>query len=94
MALKMVEALEAAIDQDFPITDAPTPLQRERAAHDAFAASRARVYVGRGHYFDHIDKHLSTHPSKPLVICGTALHHSSVRVSCCAVVRVFALYVR
>ncbi len=72
MALKMVEALEAAIDQDFPITDAPTPLQRERAAHDAFAASRARVYVGRGHYFDHIDKHLSTHPSKPLVICGTA----------------------
>lgn len=70
MALKMVEALEAAIDQDFPITDAPTPLQRERAAHDAFAASRARVYVGRGHYFDHIDKHLSTHPSKPLVICG------------------------
>ncbi len=40
--MEIANALEEIIARDFPLTEMPTPLQRERSAHEAFAASRAR----------------------------------------------------
>jgi hypothetical protein len=46
------------------------PLDRDAADHEAFAASRARVYIGRQEYFDRLDAHAGGHGDQPLVILG------------------------
>jgi tetratricopeptide (TPR) repeat protein len=43
------------IDRLFPPDQAPDPLDREAAMHDAFAANRAGVYVGREDYYACLD---------------------------------------
>ena len=43
------------IDRLFPPDQAPDPLDREAAMHDAFASGRARVYVGREDYYARLD---------------------------------------
>jgi tetratricopeptide (TPR) repeat protein len=43
------------IDRLFPPDQVPDPLDREAAMHDAFAASRAGVYVGREDYYACLD---------------------------------------
>eukprot|EP01087_Luapelamoeba_hula_P007418 TRINITY_DN181_c2_g1_i1.p1 TRINITY_DN181_c2_g1~~TRINITY_DN181_c2_g1_i1.p1 ORF type:complete len:1492 (-),score=334.59 TRINITY_DN181_c2_g1_i1:1835-6310(-) len=70
MAVYVLEAMKKMIDKDFPLSEQPGPLERERALHDAFAATRASVYIGRQYYFDEIMKHLSNTNSKPMVIVG------------------------
>ena len=54
----LYEDLHKILEQDFPLADIPTLLEKERASHEAFAESRARVYIGRQHYFDAINEHL------------------------------------
>ncbi|KAH3743270.1 tetratricopeptide repeat protein [Pelomyxa schiedti] len=68
--------LIALLDRDFPEADCPTPLEREREVHDAFAQSRARVYVGGENYMFQINCFLASqsqnqHPS-PIVIVGNS----------------------
>ncbi|KAH3766478.1 tetratricopeptide repeat protein [Pelomyxa schiedti] len=68
--------LMALIDRDFPEADRPTPLEKEREVHNAFAQSRARVYVGGEHYMFQINCFLASqaqnqHPS-PIVIVGNS----------------------
>jgi len=60
------------LNEDFPGKSAPTPLERERMAHDAFEDSRARVYIGRQYYFDTINGHLAKPNSGPMVIIGNS----------------------
>ncbi|KAH3745330.1 Tetratricopeptide repeat protein [Pelomyxa schiedti] len=62
------------IDRDFPETNTPTPLEREREVHDAFARSRHRIYVGGEQYIFRINCLLASqaqnqHPT-PIVIVG------------------------
>lgn len=61
--------LMTVIDDLYPQGSQPDPLDREAAEHDAFAASRARVYIGRKVYFDRLDEHAQGDGS-PLVILG------------------------
>lgn len=60
MAEHALGALKALIDAEFPVGAQPTPLEKERAEHAAFASTRARVYVGRQAYFDAINDHVSS----------------------------------
>jgi tetratricopeptide (TPR) repeat protein len=61
--------LVAVIDRQFPEGSTPDPLDREAAEHEAFAASRTGVYVGRREYFQALDAHaLGQNP--PLVVLG------------------------
>ena len=47
----LLEDLWSAIDRRFPEDQVPTPLQHERMEHEAFAASRRKVYIGRDEYY-------------------------------------------
>ncbi len=49
--------------------DEPSPLQRERMDQDAFARSRAGIYIGRQEYFDRLDAHVAS-DAFPLVVLG------------------------
>ena len=59
----------ALIDTLYPKGQEPSPLQRERMDHDAFARSRAGVYIGRQEYFDRLDAHVAS-DAFPLVVLG------------------------
>lgn len=63
------EDLAAAIDRRFPHGSEPAPLERERRAHQAFAAARTRLHVGRDEYLVRIDRHVES-SSEPLVVVG------------------------
>lgn len=60
--------LRAAIDARFP-AQSLDPLDREAADHEAFARSRARVYIGRQAYVDRLDAHVAG-DGQPLVVLG------------------------
>ena len=57
------------IDSLYPEGEQPSPLERERMDHEAFARSRASVYIGRQEYFDRLDAHVAGN-GPPLVVLG------------------------
>ena len=61
--------LTAVIDRLYPEGSPPDPLDREAADHEAFAASRIGVYVGRQIYLDALNKH-ARDDGPPLVLLG------------------------
>ena len=59
----------ALIDTLYPEGEQPSPVERVRRDHEAFAQSRARVYIGRQAYMDRLEEHVAlTDP--PLVVLG------------------------
>jgi tetratricopeptide (TPR) repeat protein len=61
--------LTRVINRLFPQGSQPDPLDREAAEHEAFAQSRARVYIGRQEYCDRLDEHARS-DGPPLVVLG------------------------
>jgi len=61
--------LSAVIDRLFPKGEELEPLDREAMEHEAFAASRYRVYIGRDEYFKMLDGHAHG-DGLPLVVLG------------------------
>src|SRR5207302_2014913 len=59
----------ALINRLYPEDSQPSPLDREAMDQEAFAASRARVYIRRQEYFDHLDAHAAG-DGPPLVVTG------------------------
>ncbi|MCX6898594.1 MAG: DUF4062 domain-containing protein [Verrucomicrobia bacterium] len=66
----VLEDITTLINQLFP--DVPLdPLDRDAADHEAFAASRAKVYIGRQEYFDRLDAYVrDDHNGAGLVVLG------------------------
>lgn len=60
--------LTALIESLFPDGSAPGALTREATEHEAFARSRARVYIGRKAYSDRLDAHARGEGSALVVI--------------------------
>ena len=65
----VLEDLTRIINELYPEDQRPDPLDREAAEHEAFAQSRARVYIGREEYFDRLDAHAAG-DGPPLVVLG------------------------
>ncbi|HHV06169.1 MAG TPA: DUF4062 domain-containing protein [Anaerolineaceae bacterium] len=65
----VLEDLTRIINQRFPEEDKPDPLSRENALHEAFAQSRARLYIGGEQYYAALDQHV-TQSNLPLVLLG------------------------
>jgi nephrocystin-3 len=65
----ILEDLWQAIDQEYPAGEVPDLLAREAAEHEAFALSRAKVYIRRPEYFVRLDEHAAG-DGPPLVILG------------------------
>jgi len=62
--------LTGVINALWPEGSQPVPLDREAMDHEAFARSRAGVYIGRQEYFDRLDAHANGGGDQPLVILG------------------------
>ncbi len=58
-----------SIDTLYPAGAEPDPLDRDALDHEAFAQSRARVYIGRQEYFNRLDEHAES-DCPPLVVLG------------------------
>ena len=65
----MLADLTAIIDHLFPEGEKPDPLAQEAMLHEAFAQSRAGVYIGGEQYFAKIEAHLKG-SNQPLVLIG------------------------
>jgi Domain of unknown function (DUF4062) len=61
--------LTGVIERLFPPGSEPDPLERENALHEAFARSRADIYIGRSEYFERLDAHAAG-DGRPLVLLG------------------------
>lgn len=59
----------AFLDKQFPIGEKPTPLERTRMDHAAFARSRMKVYIGGEKYFKRLDEHIESE-DQPLIVTG------------------------
>ena len=65
----VLEDFTALIETLYPAGQEPSLLDRESTEHEAFARSRAQIYVGRQEYFDRLDKHVAS-DGPPLVVVG------------------------
>jgi len=65
----ILEDLWAVIDRRFPEDQKPTALERTRMDHEAFAAMRRKVYIGRPEYYRRLDEHVAG-DGLPLVLLG------------------------
>ncbi|KAL4237053.1 hypothetical protein ACF0H5_005437 [Mactra antiquata] len=70
VAEKVKIDLLSVIDKDFPAGTELTKLELQREAHNAFAAVRVRVYIGRQEYFDIINENRSNQIKEPFVLMG------------------------
>jgi len=61
--------LVAMVDRNWPEQQAPTPLEQQRCAHSAFAASRIRAYIPNPAHLKWFTAWLDE-SSSPLVVCG------------------------
>jgi tetratricopeptide (TPR) repeat protein len=68
---RVLEDLTASIDLEHPPGVEPDPLDREAAVHDAFAQSRAWVYIGREAYHERLDAHAAG-DGGPLMVLGAS----------------------
>ncbi len=65
----ILEDFTALINERFPEGSQLDPLDRDALDHEAFAQSRARVYIGRQEYIDRLDAHVAS-DGPPLVLLG------------------------
>ena len=65
----VLKDITSVIDKLFPPEEQPNDLDREAAEHEAFAASRRGVYIGRKEYFDRLDEHVKGN-GPPIVLTG------------------------
>jgi tetratricopeptide (TPR) repeat protein len=61
--------LLSVIETNFPLEEAPTPLEQERRAQEAYAHTRRRAYIARPSYMEALDKHVES-IEPPLIIIG------------------------
>jgi nephrocystin-3 len=76
----VLDDLWNVIDKKFPIEKVPTPLERERIEHEAFALARTKVYIGREEYFKRINEHVKGN-DLPLVLLGDSGSGKSALIS-------------
>ena len=76
LAERVRDDLWKLIDEAYPANAIPDPLTLERRRHEAYAASRRRLYLGGDHYFRFLDDAMEADPSKadfkPVLVTGAS----------------------
>jgi nephrocystin-3 len=57
------------LEEDFPIADAPSPIEQERRVHESYALTRRRAYIPRKENISTLDSYTKL-DSQPLIITG------------------------
>ena len=70
LAERVKEDLWKLIDEAYPESEVPDALTRERMAHEAYAATRCRLYLGGEAYFKALDEAMKAKPFRPVLITG------------------------
>lgn len=70
LAERVREDLWALIDAAYPEAEVPDPLTLERRRHEAYAASRRRLYLGGERYFEALDEELASESPRPVLVRG------------------------
>jgi len=70
LAERVREDLWNLIDAAYPEADVPDPLTLERRRHEAYAASRRRLYLGGERYFEALDAELAAKSPRPVLVRG------------------------
>ena len=65
----LLEDMTALIDHLYPEGSLPDPLLQESLEHEAFAASRSRIYIGGDKYFAQLDNQING-SNLPLAVLG------------------------
>lgn len=68
------------IEEDFPIADAPSPLEKERRVHETYALTRRRAYIPRKENITTLDSFVSIE-KQPLIVTGESGSGKSSLVS-------------
>lgn len=68
------------IEEDFPLADAPTPLEQERSVHEAYSFTRRKAYIPRTENISTLDSYVSPE-TQPLIITGESGSGKSSLVS-------------
>lgn len=72
LAERVREDLWRMIDEAFPKAEVPDALTLERRRHEAYGASRRRLYLGGEHYFRALDEAMEADPYHPVLITGAS----------------------
>jgi len=70
LAERIKDDLWKLIDSSFPQSDVPDALARERIQHEAYSATRRRLYLGGNRYFKILDKAMEQETFRPVLVCG------------------------
>jgi len=70
LAERVKEDLWKLIDEAYPESEVPDALTRERMTHEAYAATRCRLYLGGESYFATLDEAMKAKPFRPMLITG------------------------
>lgn len=77
---KVRSDLLKVIEEDFPIADAPSPIEQERRVHETYALTRRRAYIPRIKNITTLDSFVSTE-KQPLIVTGESGSGKSSLVS-------------
>ncbi len=77
---KVRSDLLKVIEEDFPIADAPSPLEQERRVHETYALTRRRAYIPRKENITTLDSFVSIE-KQPLIVTGESGSGKSSLVS-------------
>jgi nephrocystin-3 len=64
------EDIKNHIDHEYPAEARLSPLERERFRHNVYSRTFTHCYLANEVYFNHLDKHVSSVLTMPLVLCG------------------------
>jgi nephrocystin-3 len=70
LAERVKEDLWKLIDEAYPESEVPDALTRERMTHEAYAATRCRLYLGGERYFAALDDAINAKSFRPVLITG------------------------
>jgi hypothetical protein len=70
LAERVKEDLWKLIDEVYPESEVPDELTRERLSHDAYAATRCRLYLGGDSYLATLAEAMKARPFRPMLVTG------------------------
>lgn len=70
LAERVKEDLWKLIDEAFPESEVPDALAQERMRHEAYSATRRRLYLGGERYFESLNQAMVAKPFRPVLITG------------------------